>query len=51
MNDCSDSTIVIYDRNDSDLYYKTIVIYALVLARIVNYDHKVRCKLKCNLHS
>ncbi len=45
--------IVIYDRNDNGLYYKTtivanltMVIANLALARSVNNDHKVRCKLK-----
>ncbi len=46
-------TIVIYDRNDNGLYYKTTIvanlttiIANLALARSVNYDHKLRCKLK-----
>jgi hypothetical protein len=32
--------IVIYDRNDNGLYYKTTIIANLALARSVNYDHK-----------
>ncbi len=46
-------TIVIYDRIDNGLYYKTTIITnlttivaSLALARSVNYDHKVCCKLK-----
>jgi hypothetical protein len=39
-------TFVIYDRNDNGLYYKTMIVANLALARSVNYDHKVRCKLK-----
>jgi hypothetical protein len=46
-------TIVIYDHNDNGLYYKTkivanltTVVAKLALARIVNYDDKVCCKLK-----
>jgi hypothetical protein len=39
-------TIVIYDRNDNGLYYKTTIIANLALARSVNYDLKVFCKLK-----
>jgi len=45
--------IVIYYRNDNGLFYKTTIVANLTtivanlaLARIVNYDHKVRCKLK-----
>ncbi len=47
-------TIVIYNCNDNGLYCKTIIIANLtkivanlVLARSVNYDCKVCCKLKC----
>ncbi len=47
-------TIVIYNRNDNGLYYKTMIVANLTtivanlaLARSVNYDRKVRCKLKC----
>ncbi len=39
-------TIVIYDRNDNGLYYKTTIVANLALARSVNYDRKVCCKLK-----
>jgi hypothetical protein len=46
-------TIVIYDRNDNGLYYKTMIVANLTmivanlaLAKSVNYDHKVCCKLK-----
>ncbi len=39
-------TIIIYDRNDNGLYYKTTIVANLALARSVNYDCKVRCKLK-----
>ncbi len=37
----NDSTIVIYDRNDSGLYYKsfTIIIYDCNDSTIVIYDH------------
>ncbi len=39
-------TIVIYDCNDNGLYYKTMIIANLALARSVSYDHKLCCKLK-----
>jgi hypothetical protein len=39
-------TIVIYNRNDNGLYYKTTIVANLALARSVNYNCKVRCKLK-----
>jgi hypothetical protein len=39
-------TIVIYDSNDNGLNYKTTNVANLVLARSVNYDRKVCCKLK-----
>ncbi len=46
-------TIIIYDCNDNVLYYKTmIVVYLtmiianLALAKSVNYDPKVCCKMK-----
>jgi hypothetical protein len=39
-------TFVIYNRNDNGLYYKTMIVANLALARSVNYNHKVRCKLK-----
>ncbi len=46
-------TIVIYDRNDIGLYYKTtivanltMIIANLALARSIDYDRKVCCKLK-----
>jgi hypothetical protein len=42
---------VIYDRNDSGLYYKTTIIGNLTLATILIYDRKVRSKLKCTLRS
>ena len=38
--------IVIYDGKDNDLYYKTMIIANLALARSVNYDCKVCCRLK-----
>jgi len=45
--------IVIYGRNDNGLYYKTtivanstMIVANLALARSVNYNHKVCCKLK-----
>ncbi len=38
-------TIEIYDHNDSDMYYKTMILTNLALARSVNYDRKVCCKL------
>jgi hypothetical protein len=40
---------VIYDRNDSGQYFKTMIIANLVLARSVNDDRKVCCKLMRNL--
>ncbi len=46
--DQNDSTIVIYNRNDSGQYYKTTI---TAQARIVNYDGKLRSKLKHNLRS
>ncbi len=47
--DCNDSTIVIYDRNGSGKYYKTInndhrvIIYDPIRAkaRIINYDTSI----------
>jgi len=39
-------TIVIYNHNDNGLYYKTTIIANLAWPRSVNFDHKVRCKLK-----
>ncbi len=46
-------TIVINDRNNNGLYFKnmivanlTMIIATLALARSVNYDRKVSCKLK-----
>ncbi len=39
-------TIVIYDRNDNSLYYKTMIVANLALARSIHYDLKVCCKLK-----
>ncbi len=45
--------IIIYDHNDNGLYNTTIVanltmiVANLALARSVNYDRKVHCKLKC----
>jgi hypothetical protein len=48
--------IVTYDRNNSSLTYLTtllakakLILVNLALARSVNYDHKVCCKLKCTL--
>jgi hypothetical protein len=38
-------TIVIYDRNDNDLYYKTIIVANLALARSVNYNRKTEAYL------
>ena len=47
-------TIIIYNRNDNGLYYKTMIVANLTtivanlaLARNINYDCKVCCKLKC----
>jgi hypothetical protein len=42
-------TIIIYDCNDSALYYETMILANLALARSVNYDCKVRCNLKHTL--
>ncbi len=39
-------TIVFNDHNDNSLYYKTMIVADLALARSVNYDHKGHCKLK-----
>ncbi len=54
----NDSTIVIYDLNDSGLYYKTTIVTNLALAKSINYDrrtliydHKDCYKLKRNLQS
>ncbi len=38
--------IVIYDHNDNGLYHKTTIVANLALARNINYDCKVRCKLE-----
>jgi hypothetical protein len=43
--DHNDNTVVIYDHNDSRQYYKTMILAILSIARSVNYDCKVRCKL------
>ncbi len=47
--DHNGNTIVIYSRNDSDQYYKTMSLADLSLARGVNYDLKVCYKLKHTL--
>jgi hypothetical protein len=47
--DRNESTIVINNHNDNDLYYKTTIKANLALVRSVNYDHKVRSKLERNL--
>ncbi len=39
-------TIVIYNCNDNGLYYKTTIVDNLTIARSVNYNCKVCCKLK-----
>ncbi len=39
--------IVIYNHNDNGLYCKTVILANLALARSVNYDCKVCCKLNC----
>jgi hypothetical protein len=39
-------TIIIYDRNDNGLYYKTTIVANFALGRSVNYDSQVHCKLK-----
>ncbi len=46
-------TIIIYDRNDNGLYYKTMIIANLTtiianlaLAKSINYDPTVCCKMK-----
>ncbi len=44
-------TIVIYDCNDTGMYYKTIILASLALVRSINYDCKVGCKLKRTLRS
>ncbi len=41
--------IVIYDHNGSIQYYETMILANRALARSVNYDHKVRWKLKHTL--
>jgi hypothetical protein len=38
--------IIIYNCNDNALYHKTMIVANLALARSINYDRKVRCKLK-----
>jgi hypothetical protein len=38
--------IIIYVHNDNGLYYKTMIVANLALARSINYDCKVCCKLK-----
>jgi len=48
---CKSFTIVICDRNDSGLWYKTTLLENLALAESVNYDHKVGCKLKRTLRT
>jgi hypothetical protein len=38
--------ILIYNRNDNGLYYKTVIVANLAFARSINYDPKLCCKLK-----
>ncbi len=47
-------TLTFYDHSDNGLYYittimanLTMIVAYLALARSINYDCKVRCKLKC----
>ncbi len=47
--DRNDNTIVMYDRNGSGQYYKTIIQASVDIAKTVNYDHKIGCKLKYTL--
>jgi hypothetical protein len=45
---------MIYDHDDNMIklqYYKTMISANLALARGVNYDCKVHCKLESNLQS
>jgi hypothetical protein len=44
-------TMLIYNHNDNGHFYKTMIPAIIALARSVNYDHKVRCKLKQTLRS
>jgi hypothetical protein len=37
-----DSMIIIYDRNDSGQYYKTLILDNLALAKNITYDCKLR---------
>ncbi len=39
--------IIIYDCNDSALYYETMILANLALAKSANYDGKVRGNLDC----
>ncbi len=43
--------VVIYDHHDSCLYSKTTILANLSVATSVNYDHKVRYKLKHTFQS
>ncbi len=43
--------IVSYNGNDSSLDHKTTILAKLALARSLNYDRKVHCKLKRTLQS
>ncbi len=43
-------TIVIYYHNDSALYSNTTILANFASAWSVNYNRKVRCKLKCTLN-
>ncbi len=47
--DRNDSAIVIYNHNSSNQYYITMIFANLALARSVNYNLKIRCKLKRGL--
>ncbi len=47
----NDIMIAIYEHNDSGQYYETMILPNLALARSVNYDCKVCCKLKGTLQS
>jgi hypothetical protein len=42
-------TIITYNCNDNGLYYITNTLANLALARSINYNHKLCCKLKCTL--
>ncbi len=51
INNHNETVNIIFDHNDSDQYYETMILVTLAIARSVNYYHRVRCKLERTLRS